>query len=114
MFHVILKVVNWFSLQIIIIFASFRKTRMTSKFSVICVVFMQMTDVSQGGATVFPRLQLVVTPKKGTALFWMNVLPSGELDERMLHGACPVLYGCKWGTSFYPTQIVNLCRINEQ
>ncbi|XP_026315847.1 prolyl 4-hydroxylase subunit alpha-2-like [Hyposmocoma kahamanoa] len=62
----------------------------------IATVLFYMSDVSQGGATVFPRLQLAVKPKKGTAIYWMNLCPSGERDGRMLHAACPVLFGDKW------------------
>ena len=28
-----------------------------------------------------------------------NVLPTGEADKLTLHGACPVLFGTKWGKS---------------
>lgn len=56
-----------------------------------------MSEVSQGGATVFAYLNLTVTPKKGSALFWDNLLPSGEIDKKGLHAACPVLRGSKWG-----------------
>lgn len=58
---------------------------------------MQMSDVSQGGATVFGNLNLTVTPKKGSAIFWDNLHLSGEIDKRTLHAACPVLCGSKWG-----------------
>lgn len=56
-----------------------------------------MTDVAQGGETVFRDLTVSVTPKKGMAVFWYNLLPSGERDRRMIHTACPVLLGNKWG-----------------
>ncbi|CAH2076660.1 unnamed protein product, partial [Iphiclides podalirius] len=56
-----------------------------------------MSEVAQGGATVFTDLGLSVFPIKNAALFWMNVLPSGEGNERTRHAACPVLRGSKWG-----------------
>ncbi|XP_026315820.1 prolyl 4-hydroxylase subunit alpha-1-like [Hyposmocoma kahamanoa] len=62
----------------------------------IATLLYYMSDVSHGGATVFPQLDLAVKPKKGTALFWMNLLPSGEHDTRVAHAACPVLHGNKW------------------
>ena len=38
-----------------------------------------------------------VRPEAGAAVFWYNILPSGEADRLTLHGACPVLFGTKWG-----------------
>ncbi|XP_065729400.1 prolyl 4-hydroxylase subunit alpha-2 isoform X3 [Phocoena phocoena] len=55
-----------------------------------------MSDVEAGGATVFPDLGAALWPKKGTAVFWYNLLRSGEGDYRTRHAACPVLVGCKW------------------
>ncbi|XP_076994504.1 prolyl 4-hydroxylase subunit alpha-2 isoform X3 [Tamandua tetradactyla] len=55
-----------------------------------------MSDVEAGGATVFPDLGAAIWPKKGTAVFWYNLLRNGEGDYRTRHAACPVLVGCKW------------------
>ncbi|XP_043649574.1 prolyl 4-hydroxylase subunit alpha-1 [Drosophila teissieri] len=54
-----------------------------------------MNDVAQGGAFVFPNLNLTIWPQKGSALVWRN------LDHRMqpndlLHRSCPVIVGSKW------------------
>lgn len=56
-----------------------------------------MSDVEQGGATVFTTIRLTLWPKKGSAVFWWNLHRSGEGDYRTRHAACPVLTGDKWG-----------------
>lgn len=56
-----------------------------------------MTDVIQGGATVFPSLDLTIMPKKGSAALWYNLDTSGEPDTLTMHAACPVIQGDKWG-----------------
>ncbi|XP_067619710.1 prolyl 4-hydroxylase subunit alpha-1 isoform X2 [Eurosta solidaginis] len=62
----------------------------------IATVLFYMSDVEQGGATVFTVLNLAVWPKKGSAVFWYNLHRSGEGDVRTRHAACPVLTGSKW------------------
>ncbi|XP_039282537.1 prolyl 4-hydroxylase subunit alpha-2-like [Nilaparvata lugens] len=65
----------------------------------VATVLSYMSDVAQGGATVFPYLNVTVQPKKGTALVWYNMHLSGEGDLATMHAACPVLVGCKWVTN---------------
>ncbi|XP_023346532.1 prolyl 4-hydroxylase subunit alpha-2 [Eurytemora carolleeae] len=55
-----------------------------------------LNEVGEGGRTVFPRLKAGVKPEAGAAVFWYNLVGSGDADHRTLHGACPVLYGTKW------------------
>jgi hypothetical protein len=58
---------------------------------------LQINKVPAGGRTVFPRIGVSVKPVPGSAVFWYNLHDTGDPDRRTLHGACPVLYGTKWG-----------------
>ncbi|KAF7990836.1 hypothetical protein HCN44_000641 [Aphidius gifuensis] len=62
----------------------------------IATVLYYMTDVEQGGGTVFTAINISLWPKKGSAAFWHNLKPNGEGDYRTRHAACPVLTGSKW------------------
>ncbi|KAH8271403.1 hypothetical protein KR018_008827, partial [Drosophila ironensis] len=55
-----------------------------------------LSEVPQGGATVFTKLNLTVFPQPGSAIFWYNLDNQGNEDKRTDHAGCPVIVGSKW------------------
>ncbi|XP_031488144.1 probable prolyl 4-hydroxylase 10 [Nymphaea colorata] len=91
----------------------------------IATVLMYLTDVEEGGETVFPSVKvnsslipywdelsecgktgLSVRPKKGDALLFWSMKPDATLDPLSLHSGCPVIKGNKWSSTKW-------MRINE-
>lgn len=86
-------------------------------------VLMYLSDVEEGGETVFPaadtsptnvqmlqpptnasmsacaRGLLAVKPRRGDALLFWNLKPDGTLDPKSLHAGCPVVRGNKWSAT---------------
>lgn len=59
-------------------------------------VIMYLNNPEKGGETLFPKVNVAIKPVKGTALFFYNLLPTGEVDPSTLHAGAPVLEGEKW------------------
>jgi prolyl 4-hydroxylase len=55
-----------------------------------------LCDVEQGGETWFPRLDIVVPPRRGTLLIWNNMRPDGAPNGETVHAARPVVQGTKY------------------
>ncbi|XP_064550992.1 prolyl 4-hydroxylase subunit alpha-1 [Drosophila montana] len=54
-----------------------------------------LSDVLNGGYTVFPNLNVFLKPVKGAMVSWHNLYRSLNKDSRTLHAGCPVLEGVK-------------------
>jgi prolyl 4-hydroxylase len=55
-----------------------------------------LNDDYEGGETEFPRIGLRFRGKRGDALMFDNVRPSGALDYDTLHAGLPPTRGEKW------------------
>jgi prolyl 4-hydroxylase len=67
----------------------------------ILTFFLYLSDVEEGGGTNFPRLDLTVQPKRGSAVLWPSVLnedPTRQ-DPRTFHQALPVVKGAKFAAN---------------
>jgi prolyl 4-hydroxylase len=62
----------------------------------VATLIMYLNEVERGGATIFPKLNLQVLPRKGSVLYFDYFLPGGIYDPDSLHGGTPVLAGEKW------------------
>jgi prolyl 4-hydroxylase len=71
-------------------------------------VFWYLSDVQEGGETIFPRFNhsreksstdcetgLKVKPEAGKVIIFYSMTPDGRTDSSSLHGACPVKEGGK-------------------
>jgi len=57
---------------------------------------MYLNTPEAGGATIFPRAHIQVTPVRGDAILFYNCTPNGMVDPESFHGGAPVIAGEKW------------------
>uniref|UniRef100_A0A914YCY8 Prolyl 4-hydroxylase alpha subunit domain-containing protein n=1 Tax=Panagrolaimus superbus TaxID=310955 RepID=A0A914YCY8_9BILA len=55
----------------------------------------------EGGATVFPKMKVVVSPEPGDVILWFNANLKFEQEDLSFHGACPILSGRKIAMSLW-------------
>ncbi|KAG7343753.1 2-oxyglutarate/Fe(II) oxygenase [Nitzschia inconspicua] len=69
----------------------------------ILTLFLYLSDVEEGGQTLFPELNLQVSPKLGRVLIWPSVLNDdpAEMDSLAMHESLPVVQGTKFGANVW-------------
>ena len=61
------------------------------------ITFMiYLSNLPDGGHTVFPQTGISVKPEMGSVLYWFTVHPDLSYDSRNFHMGCPTVYGNKW------------------
>lgn len=62
----------------------------------IATLILYLNNVEDGGETIFPEIDLKVTPIQGNAIYFAYTNSKNQVDPSTLHGGCPVLRGEKW------------------
>ncbi|XP_030371355.1 prolyl 4-hydroxylase subunit alpha-2-like [Scaptodrosophila lebanonensis] len=62
----------------------------------LATMIFYLSDVPQGGATLFGKLDLAVFPKLGSALMFHVLNSTGDFEDKTEHTGCPVIVGSKW------------------
>jgi prolyl 4-hydroxylase len=76
-----------------------------SRYITLLLYLTDMEDENAGGETSFPKgadgLGFKVSPRKGSAVLFYNLLEDGNGDDLALHAALPVWRGEKWLANFW-------------
>jgi prolyl 4-hydroxylase len=65
----------------------------------ISTLIMYLNDVEEGGETYFPKLDLLVSPQKGMAVYFEYFYDDQAINDLTLHGGAPVVIGEKWAAT---------------
>jgi len=60
-----------------------------------------LPESEEGAHTEFPKLNLKIRPKKGMAVYWLNVHPDTREDFRTLHSGNPPKNSTKYGLNIW-------------
>ena len=77
-------------------FDFFNSASKAAKNNRISTLVIYLNDVEEGGETYFPKLNLSISPKKGSAVYFEYFYNNEVLNELTLHGGAPVIKGEKW------------------
>jgi len=73
--------------------------------SLFLLIYIIIFLILLGGETAFPKAAggkgIKVSPKKGSAVLFYNLLEDGNGDDLALHAALPVKDGEKWLANFW-------------
>lgn len=64
-------------------------------------IFCYLNTIRHEGETEFPKCDLKVAPKAGSAVIFPNVLSDGTPDERTLHAGLPPIHEIKYGLNIW-------------
>ena len=69
----------------------------------ILTALLYLSDVEEGGETVFPKLGIDISPKRGRLVIWPGVenTNNNRIDFRTMHGANSVVKGIKYVANFW-------------
>jgi len=67
-----------------------------------------LSEVAEGGETIFPVPNIRVKPLKGGCVLWYNTFANGTLDDTSLHGGSPVIKGTKYASVQWMRQFVRM------
>ena len=62
----------------------------------VATLILYLNNVEEGGETIFPKINLKVTPVQGNAIYFAYTNSKSQVDPLTLHGGCPVVRGEKW------------------
>ena len=93
--------IHLYTIYYILININHRRQKLLSCGPRILTFFLYLSDVEEGGETVFPTLDIKVKPKRGRALIWPSVKSDSpeEQDPRTVHAAAAVLKGKKYAAN---------------
>ncbi|XP_027160229.1 probable prolyl 4-hydroxylase 9 isoform X2 [Coffea eugenioides] len=88
-----------------------KATRIPKSHGEVASFLLYLSDVEEGGETMFPYenglntrmaydykscMGLQIKPRQGDGLLFYSLFPNGTIDKTSLHGSCPVIKGGKW------------------